>query len=168
MKSQSAIVIPLILIFLTVQVRAELPGFSSPGAPTSPGSEYFVGKVQGKPLITVHLLSGVRAPGVYHIPIQTNLAQLFSYAGGLQEGASVDDISIRNTKFDSKIVTNHYDLYSIIQKNEEFPNLQDNDTIHIAIQKDNVSRVALWVGIFSSIATLALTSIVLDKTISGK
>src|ERR1044072_24873 len=40
------------------------------------GSEYFVGRDLGRPLITVNLLSGVSRPGVYHIPLKTNLPQL--------------------------------------------------------------------------------------------
>lgn len=62
-----------IIVFTTTNVLAQsasISGFSG----SRGGSEYWVGREQGKPLIVVNLVNGVSNPGIYHIPIDTDIA----------------------------------------------------------------------------------------------
>src|SRR4051812_36025283 len=133
---RNVIIYGLLLSFLSTQVLAQVPGMSLQTLPGGNfGSEFFVGRIQGKPLITVYLLSGVHLPGVYHIPIQTDLGELLSYAGGVAETADVGDISIRS-KVDKTTSMKHYDLDNIVSGSKPLPVLEENDTIHIGTRTD--------------------------------
>ena len=126
------------------------------------GSEYFVGRIEGKPLVTVYLLSGVHIPGVYHIPIQTDLGELLAYAGGLTDTADVSDISVRS-RADKVPEMRHYDLDNIVSKNKPLPALEENDTIHIGTKTDTSQRTLLFVSILAAAASIALTAYVITN-----
>lgn len=119
------------------------------------GSEYFVGRELGKPLITVNLLNGVTHPGVYHVPAQTTLPQLFAYAGGSLITADTSDVRVRRTEHEKSLFIRH-DLNTIINENQPFPQMSDKDVVQIR-EKNNLDTTARWVGIFSGIATTLLS-----------
>jgi hypothetical protein len=148
---RTIVVYTMLLSFFTSLCQAQVPGMSHLTLPGGGGgSEYFVGRIQGKPLITVYLLSGVHIPGVYHIPIQTDLGELLAYAGGVNESADVNDISIR-TRTDKAPAMKHYDLENIVDKNQPLPALEENDTVHIGTRTDRTQRTLLFVSILASI-----------------
>ncbi len=127
--------------------------------------EFFVGRDQGKPLLTVHLLNGVGSPGVYHIPMDTDLAQLIAYAGGASERADLSEITIRRgTRGNYKILD--IDLHKSLKDSNEIFKLQDNDVVQIDSQF-SAERPLQWVGIISAIASVVL-SVYLVKDIQNK
>jgi hypothetical protein len=150
----------VVLSLVSLEAQAQIPG-SNANNFTGGGAEFFVGRIEGKPLITVNLLDGVRLPGVYHIPVQTNMAQLFAYAGGLSEG-DVDGVTVRNQK-SGAVNTAKYDLEKIMDKNEAMPVLQDNDIVHVSMSRDALPRMALWVAIISAVASIVVTTVVIQR-----
>jgi hypothetical protein len=123
--------------------------------PSNPGNEYFVGREMGKPLVTVNLVSGVKSPGVYHVPVGTDLAELISYAGGAHDRFNLNDISIqrRNTK---KADVSEVAFNDILNKGGAFPELSDRDVIYVA-PKTNIDSTVAWVGLISGLASIALS-----------
>lgn len=127
--------------------------------------EYYVARDLGKPLLTVHLLNGVTAPGVYHVPIDTDIAQLIAYAGGATDRADLGEIVVRRNQRNTYSVTN-LDLEAALKEQKDLFRLQDQDVIQIG-QQFSAEKPLQWVGIISAIASVVL-SVYLVKDIQSK
>lgn len=140
--------------------------FSSPTnmAATS-AREYYVARDMGKQLLTVHLLNGVTSPGVYHVPVDTDLAQLIAYAGGAVPTSDLSEIVIRRGQRGSYQITN-LDLEKSLRSKDDLFHMQDQDIVQIE-QKFNPEKPLQYVGIFSAIASMVL-SFYLVKDIQSK
>lgn len=130
-------------------------------APNLRANEYFVGRELGKTLITVNLLNGVNSPGVYHIPIDTNLAQLIAYAGGSHEDAELDSVAIQRT-IGKRITLVDIDLKKSIRSNQHPPVLMHEDIIQIPLDR-SADNTAQWAGIISTIASIILVGFVISE-----
>lgn len=97
------------------------------------GSEFYVGKDEGKPLITVNVVGGVSSPGVYHVPIDTTMAQLIAVAGGSVSNAELDEITIRRQKNKDQIEIIQVDFEKIISSSGTMPTLSDKDIVDIPV-----------------------------------
>jgi len=95
------------------------------------GQEFYVGKDEGKPLITVNIISGVMNSGVYHVPIDTTLAQLIAFAGGAETNAQLDEITIRRQKTKEQIEILQIDFKKIVSSSGPMPTLYDKDIVDI-------------------------------------
>ena len=148
----------LLTLLLTTQIAfAQIPTFPGQGT-MSPGAEFFAGKHEGKPLIKVNVVSGLKIAGVYHVPIDTDLSELISYAGGATEGAELDEVhisSVRGTNRSQKV----YDFYAISKNNQNMPTLANGDVVQIDVSKDTLGRTAIWIGIISGITSVLLSGL---------
>lgn len=124
------------------------------------GHEYYVGASLGKPLITVNLINGVQSPGVYHVPMQTNLAQLFSYAGGTLHDFDLSEVNIRSEKA-GRIQVANFNFEKAIQRDQQLPVLADKDVIHLE-KDETLDKSFRWVSLASMLASIALTVVVLE------
>lgn len=122
--------------------------------------EYFVANDLGKPLITVHLLSGVNTPGVYHIPADTDLAQLIAYAGGAPVTSDLTDITVRSQS-EGKFHVSEFDLEREMKSSKDLYRIQDRDIVQIN-QKYTPERPMAWIGIVSAIASIALSAYLIN------
>ena len=61
----------------------------------SAGSEYISGAQPGAVLMKVNLWGAVRKPGIHHVPSNTDLIELISFAGGPTPVALLDDVIIK-------------------------------------------------------------------------
>ena len=127
----------------------------------SSGSEFFVGRDQGVPLITVNLLNGVTRPGVYHIPTQTSLPQLLAYAGGSLTTADTSDIRVRRVDHQKSLFVRH-DLTEIMDENQPFPMMSDKDVVQIK-ERNNLDSTLRWVAVASGIATTLLSIVIITQ-----
>ena len=144
-------------------VLAEIPTFSGANLQRSSGNEFFVGESLGKPLIAIKLLSGVQRPGVYHVPVGTDLSELISYAGGVHTNADLEEILVKRTYLG---VTKNYeiDLEKILQSTSSVPRLADDDVVYIETNA-KLDQTMRWVTIVSGILTIALTAfLIVDRT----
>lgn len=153
MKINHFFKIILALLFVCETSIAQLPLLGAQGLMN--GAEYSSGRSEGKPLIKVNLIGGVRLPGVYHVPIDTNLAEVLSYAGGAVEGATLDEVRVRSV-LGSKISFKTYDFIDISKSAMPYPTLANGDIIQIDVEKDQLARTALWVSLLGSIVSVAL------------
>ncbi len=149
-------------LFTTQVCFAQIPTLPGQSAMT-PGAEYFAGKFEGKPLIKVNVVSGLRLAGVYHVPIDTDLAELISYAGGATDGAELDEVRVSSDNQKGREMK-VYDFYSISKDNQKMPMLNNGDVVQIDVAKDSLSRTAIWVGIFGTITTVVLSTLAYQKS----
>lgn len=149
--------------FFTANCFAQITAPSDYTSGPSAGSEYFVGKELGKPLITVNLLNGVTRPGVYHVPIQTNLPQLIAYAGGALPSVDTSEVRIRRVDREKSLYLER-DLDKIIVKNEPFPVLTDKDIVQIR-ERNNLDGLMKWISLFSAISVTTLSVVLIDQNL---
>jgi NADH:ubiquinone oxidoreductase subunit F (NADH-binding) len=126
------------------------------------GNEYFVGKLEGKPLVKVHVLSGIKNPGVYHIPINTDLHELLAFAGGAQDEDDLSEVTVRS-KVSGGFETKKYDLVQLLKTSKDIPRVNEADVILLPNTAASLSKTQLWVGIFSAVATTALALAVVNS-----
>ncbi|MBA4319971.1 MAG: hypothetical protein C0412_16345 [Flavobacterium sp.] len=124
---------------------------------------------QGKMNIRVAVWGYVRNPGKYIIPMNSNAADLLSYAGGLLSDAYFDDLRIYRMKPDSTYILVKFSFEDIFWKNNlskenslKIPNLQGGDIIAVPGQPKMYFRD--WFTLtLSVVSTLISLSILLFK-----
>ncbi len=129
--------------------------------------EFIVGRDLGKPTITVNIVNGVKFPGVYHIPSDTDLSSLLSYAGGAPESSDLREVTIRriqNTGGPIKIQS--INLLDSIKSSSENVQLRDQDLVMIE-PKFSPERTATWVSLVASIVSIGL-SVALIRDINNR
>ena len=148
--------------FISQTTLAQLPMIPGVGA-AGGGAEFFAGKYEGKPLIKVDVVGGLRLSGVYHVPVDTDLAELIAYAGGATDGANLDEVrvtSLHNGGRTLKI----YDFYEISKENKNMPAIVNGDVVQIYVSKDSLARTAIWVGIFTGLTTVLLSALAFQNS----
>ena len=154
--------IHLLVAFSLVMTQGAWAQVTTPlEAPQTPGSEFFVGKQFGKPLVTVNLISGVSRPGVYHVPVGTDLAQLLAYAGGATGSADLSEISIQRIGANEKPKLVEVDLDEVFQSTSTIPSVADRDIVHIE-QKASLDSTVKWISLFSMVASIGLSLALLN------
>jgi hypothetical protein len=123
----------------------------------------------GKLNVRVAVWGYVRNPGKYIIPINSNAADLLSYAGGLLADAYFDDLRIYRMKPDSSYVLVKFSFEDIFWKKDlskenaaKIPMLQPGDIIAVPGQPKMYFRD--WFSLtLSIVSTLISLSILLFK-----
>lgn len=127
------------------------------------GREYFVGTTLGQPLYTVNLVNGVAVPGVYHIPASTNMAELFSYAGGVLTESDLKNVIVRSVSKGGLYTVKSYNFENAFAKESEaLPKLSDKDIIHIE-QNLSLDRTVKWMSV-AAMATSILSAIIIVQS----
>lgn len=131
------------------------------------GTEFVSGVYPGAVMMKVNLWGGVKQPGVYHVPVGTDLVTLVSYAGGPTQAAQLDNTHIKRvdeTQNEKTIKINVEDL--ILKDSGKLlnPELRVNDIVVIPEDKPFVSQNMIL--ILSVVATVA--SIVVAGTVIAK
>lgn len=124
------------------------------------GNEFFVGKEYGKPLIKINLISGVQRPGVYHVPVGSDLAEVIAYAGGASEKADLKSITLVRQAEKKKEILD-LNLNRELSSPDPIMRVADQDVIHIKIDR-TADQAMTWVGILSGLASIALAVAVID------
>jgi hypothetical protein len=153
----------LLIVAILSNTTVALAQYSPPNNMSAVSArEYYVGRDLGKPLITVHLLNGVGSPGVYHVPMDTDIAQLIAYAGGASERSDLTEITVRRGNQGRYSITD-LDLEKALKQPKDLFRVQDQDVVQID-QKFNVERPLQWVGIVSALATILMTIVLVKDT----
>ena len=153
----------LICICLAVPSWSQIrPPKSTRPFVNSGGSDYYVGLDRGKPLIQVSILSGVQSPGIYNIPIGTNLSELLSYAGGASNNADLSDIQIRSQTKDKQYNSKRVDLKGLMSDKNSLPALQNQDVIYISQSDDGLNNTIKWLTMGSLAASILAAIVIID------
>lgn len=128
------------------------------------GTEYVVGQTPDAVMMKVNIWGGVRMPGIYHVPVGTDLLSMISFAGGPSQVAELDDVHIKRN-VEAKTVAMSVDVDDLINgKDVENPLLRVNDIVVIPESKPAVSQnTMLILAAVGAMASLALTAVVLTR-----
>lgn len=144
--------------FYISQVNAQI---ITPMNPNS-GREFFVGTTLGQPLMTVNLVNGVTNPGVYRVPIETNMAELFSYAGGVLPESDLSNVVVRRKQPTGQYQVMTYDFSEAFSNPKEpLPKVSDQDVIQIQ-QGVSLDRSIKWMTIASMAASILAVIVIID------
>ncbi len=128
------------------------------------GSEYMSGQEPGTVMMKVNLWGAVRKPGIHHIPVKTDLVGLMSFAGGPNDNALVDEITIKRQQGNKQTRIN-VDLSQLIHG--EYNNnlmLQPDDIIVVPADEPWISQNAFTLAIFAStLASILLSAVIIDR-----
>lgn len=143
-------------------------GLSGTGnSPTLMGSEYVSEPVTTRGmLIPVNVLGAVAKPGVHHVPIQSDLVQVLSLAGGTTMDAD-NSIIVRRRQGGQDTITRLKTEEALLSSSAAVQMVAPNDLIYVkrkerAISEDTTSAVAIVTGIVASVAAV-LTAVAVSK-----
>jgi len=126
-------------------------------------SEFIYGDEVEQRLMPVYLLGEVAKPGLYHVPINTDLTTLLAISGGPSTESELNELVIKNelTKKSEKI--NFSDLESSAELHA--PKLKSNDVVFIPRKPQAISNNTLTIiTVVATVLTAALTGVVLSKS----
>lgn len=146
-------------------VHAEVEVFSMKKG-TNNTHEYFAGSYPGAVMMKVNLLGGVNLPGVYNVPVNSELNGVISYAGGPTKEAKLDEIMVRSKNGDTYKV-NKVNLTEFFANEHAKPyRLKPDDYIFVKQEADlinnNVFRASLVV---SAIVGTILSAVLIHRTL---
>jgi hypothetical protein len=128
------------------------------------GSEFMSGQEPGTVMMKVNLWGAVRRPGIHHIPVKTDLVGLMSFAGGPNDNALIDEITIKRQQGNKQTRIN-VDLSQLIHG--EYNNnltLQPDDIIVVPANEPWISQNTFTLAIFAStIASIILSAVIIDS-----
>ena len=132
---------------------------------TGLADEYAVGKTPGIVMMKINLWGGVRKPGIYHVPIGTDLVSLISYAGGPTANAELQNTRIRRT-IENKNNSIPVDVEDLVKGKDSAtnPDLKVNDIVVIPETQPAVgSNTMVVLTLVATLVSIAATSAVLLK-----
>ncbi len=128
------------------------------------GSEFMSGQEPGTVMMKVNLWGAVRKPGIHHIPVKTDLVALMSFAGGPNDNAIIDEITIKRQQGNKQTKIN-VDLSQLIHG--EYNNnltLQPDDIIVVPANEPWISQNTFTLAIFAStLASIILSAVIIDN-----
>ncbi|MCF8060834.1 MAG: hypothetical protein K9K67_16135 [Bacteriovoracaceae bacterium] len=133
------------------------------GLPKKMGSIFYSPSVKGKVLIPVHFWGSIKNTGLHFIPVDTNLINGISLAGGPQEDAEFENIHV-TTKRSGKREKIDFDISSGGNLNLEDFKLQPGDTVFIP--QDNFYRNRAYYTSLVGVVLTVLSSILLYRQVS--
>jgi hypothetical protein len=130
----------------------------------SGGSEYLSGQEPGTVMMKVNLWGAVRKPGIHHIPVKTDLIALMSYAGGPDDKAMMDTITIKRQQ-GNKHTKIKVDLARLIHgEGVHDLTLQPDDIVVVPAREPWISQDTFTLAIFAStIASILLSAVLIDN-----
>jgi len=127
------------------------------------GSIYYSPSVKGKVLIPVHMWGEVRNSGLHFVPVDTNLLNGISLAGGPTSSGDLADVLVTTTR-KGKRERLDFDLSSGGNLNLEDFKLRPGDTVFV--KKDNYLENRSYYTSLIGVAVTLLSSVLIYKRIS--
>jgi hypothetical protein len=118
-------------------------------------------------LIEVYLLGSVQKPGLYHVPLKTDLVTILALSGGTAEDANLDEILLKhrqaNGQFDIKKISLENEIAG---KSPSAPLFANNDVVLVKPREPSVSNnTVVLVGILSAIAGIIVSGVVVSQAL---
>ena len=128
--------------------------------------EYFAGAYPGAVMMKVNLLGGVHKPGVYNVPVNTELNSVISYAGGPTKEAELDEILIRSKQGRSYKVKK-VDLKQFFANPKETPyQLRPDDYVYVHQNEDVINNDIFRASmVVSAIVGALLSAVLIDRAL---
>jgi len=131
------------------------------------GFEFIAGEYPNAVLMPVKIFGSIQRAGVYHVPLETDIISLITYAGGTTEKANLSNVSL-NRKKGSKKEGITLDLKEIIEKPvKENIFLSAEDEIYIPTNEPIISQNSqILITMTATILGIALTTFILSDQLS--
>lgn len=129
-------------------------------------SEYVYRNRSDEVLMPVYLLGAVGKPGVYHLPVNTDLTTLFALAGGPSDRAEIHRVILKRKNPAGDFTTSTIDFDKLSSSSHDAaPQLQGNDVIWVNHRPAAVSQdTVLIVSLISGLVGIALSGVLIYKT----
>lgn len=127
--------------------------------------EYFAGAYPGAVMMKVNILGAVNKPGVYNVPVNSELTSVLSYAGGPSKEAELDEVFVRS-KVGSEYKVKKINLENFFSDAKEQPYmLKPDDYVYIeqneGLVNNNLMRTST---VIASILGIVVSILVIDKS----
>lgn len=118
-------------------------------------------------LISVYLLGAVAKPGLYHVPVNTDLISLLTLAGGATQNAETDEILIKGQNPGASRREIHFDLEKSMRDGGTGKvMLASNDLVYVTPAKPALTTQALtYIGLVSSILAIVATGLIINDRV---
>lgn len=128
--------------------------------------EYFAGAYPGTVMMKVNLVGGFNKPGVYNVPVNSELTSVMSYAGGPTKEAEVSEVYVRSKK-GNEYEVKKVNLENFFTDSQEKPyRLKPDDYIYVKqneeVINNNIFRGAM---VISALVSVILTGLLIDRTL---
>jgi len=133
------------------------------GIVKKPGSIFYSPSVKGKVLIPVHIWGEIRNSGLHFIPLDTNLINGLSLAGGPTSSSKLDNVKVTTTR-EGKREKLSFDVTKGGDLTLEDFRLKPGDTIFI--EKDNYRQDRAYYTSLIGVALTVLSSILLYQQVN--
>jgi hypothetical protein len=154
-------VFSILLIPLHSHARMDSAYFKSLGSSGLPNM-YTIQDHPNQKLIEVRLLSGVKNPGIYRVPVETGLVSLLSWSGGFNQQANPEKITIARANGQSIDSIDINDVLSDVRKNDL--KLKSKDIVYIDAKKDLVGKDTILITTLIATAMgIVLTGIAIGR-----
>lgn len=136
------------------------------GASAGGVSEYVYRNRSDEVLMPVYLLGAVGKPGVYHLPVNTDLTTLFALAGGPNDRAEINRVILKRKNPGGDFSTSTIDFDKLSSSHSDIsPKLQGNDVVWVNHRPSAVSQdTVLIVSLISGLVGIALSGVLIYKT----
>lgn len=130
-------------------------------------SEYVFQGTQNEVLIPVFLLGAVTKPGLYHVPINTDIFSLLALAGGPIKEAELEHIQIKHRTQGDEPRTSELNLEKVVASSSlAVPTLALNDVVLIPTKEPTISNNAVvTIGIIATLAGVILTGVLVSQAL---
>lgn len=133
--------------------------------PVSNTQEYFAGAYPGTVMMKVNIIGAVNKPGVYNVPVNSELNSVLSYAGGPSKEAEMDKVFVRSKKGENYEVKK-VNLENFFSDHNEKPyRLRPDDYIYIEQNEGLINNNLLKTStVVASILGIIVSFLVIDKS----
>lgn len=122
------------------------------------GNEYISGNYAGAVLMPVRIWGAVPKAGIHHVPTQTDLLTLLTYAGGPSPTAELKELLLRRSNGEATQVM-EINLKKFMADPSRKPlALEPNDIIYIPSREDDISNNTMKTLTFISVSLAAILS----------
>ncbi len=125
-------------------------------------SEYYFRNDSDDILVPVYLIGAVNKPGLYHVPIKSDLVNLLAISGGTTSDAELDSVQIRNRQTNQ---IKEIDFVKMIASSTSVaPSLTGNEVVFIPTKTPTFSTNTVSViGVISGLLGIAMATVVITR-----
>jgi protein involved in polysaccharide export with SLBB domain len=121
----------------------------------------------GSVMMKVNILGAIHKPGVYNVPINSELNSVLSYAGGPTIDAKLDEVMVRSRNEDTNKIK-RVDLEKFFSDENSNPyRLRPDDYVYIEQKQKIISNEILQTTtLISSILGIVVAMVIIDQRLS--
>jgi hypothetical protein len=129
--------------------------------------EYFAEARPGSVMMKVNIMGSVNKPGVYNVPVNSELSSVLTFAGGPSIDANIEEVMIRS-KHGEKTKIKRVDLVKFFKDSSENPYiLKPNDYVYLQPREKLISNDVLQTTILvSTILSIVVAMVIIENRFS--